>query len=99
MQMKNLTLFAKITPKPEHFEDAYVALKNILPATRAEKGCQYFTLHEDRDQAGALYLFEAWDDEAALEFHYKQDFVLDVKKSYETWLAKPLEITLMSELA
>ncbi len=67
--MKNLTLFAKIYPKPEHFNDTRRALEAILPQTRAAKDCQYFTLHEDRDQAGALYSFEIGDDEAALEFH------------------------------
>lgn len=87
-----LTVFAKITPKPEFLDQARQAIINIIPATRQEEGCRTFTLHE---ADGDLYLFEVWDTAGALELHYAQPYTKDVFAAYRDWLAKPVEITKM----
>lgn len=93
-----LTLFARITPKPEHLAAARSAVIDILPATRAEPGCRVFTLHEDGDGCGCLYLYEVWDDEAALAAHHAKPYTMAVFDKYRTWLSEPVAITRLRKL-
>ncbi|MDO9425916.1 MAG: putative quinol monooxygenase [Methylobacterium sp.] len=88
-----LTLFARISPKPEHRAAARDAVLDILAVTRSEPGCRRFTLHDDRDGGGDLYLYEVWDDEAALAAHHAQPYTRAVFDRYRTWLSEPVEIT------
>lgn len=90
-----LTVFARITPEPEHLDAARRAVLGIVPATRAEPGCRMFMLHEDRDGGGCLYLYELWEDETALAAHYDQPYTQAVLASYREWLAKPVELTML----
>jgi quinol monooxygenase YgiN len=86
-----LFIFAEITPKPEHFKDALRAITGILEQTRAESGCHSFDLFEAPDQK-ALYLFEEWLDQDALDQHHAQPYTAAVFKAYEGWLAEPPRI-------
>lgn len=88
-----LILFARITPKSEHMEDAKRAVLDIVARTRAEAGCRSFQLHEDRNDPEHLYLYEIWDDEAALAAHHAQAYTRTVFAHYENWLAAPVDIT------
>lgn len=88
-----LTIFARITPKPEFLEVARQAVLGIIPATRAEPGCHAFTLHDDRDGDGRLYLYEIWENDAALAAHHDQPYTQAVFDSYREWLLQPVEIT------
>lgn len=80
-----LTYFATIAIKPEHFEEAIVAVQNIVARTRQEKGCHQFDLYADATK-NQLFIMEKWDDQAALDFHYAQDYTRAVFASYEDWL-------------
>ncbi len=88
-------LIAQIVPKPQHLAEARTALENILPATRAEPGCRVFNLLEGD---GALWLYEEWDDKAALEAHYIQPYTREVFAAYQDWLAEPVDITELEKL-
>ena len=50
--MPELTIFARITPKPEHLKAARQAVLGIMAATHAEQGCRALTLHDDWDGGG-----------------------------------------------
>lgn len=86
-----LFIFAEITPKPEHFEDAQQAIAGILEDTRAEKGCYQFDLFTAPDNQ-SLYLFEEWTDQQALDRHHAMPYTAAVFTSYQTWLAGPPRI-------
>jgi len=47
------------------------------------------------DGISADYVFECFDDEDALNFHYAQDYTASVFKEYENWLSAPVEVTKM----
>lgn len=89
---KNLFLFAKVLPKAENFQDAKVALLNIIEKTRKEEGCLQFHLHDDEQY---LYLYEEWINENALMLHYEQTYTKDVFRKYESWLSKAVEVNKM----
>lgn len=93
-----LVVLARITPRPEHLDAARQAVLGIVPATRAEPGCRVFTLHDGRDGDGRLYLYEVWEDEAALAAHHAQPYTRAVFDSYRTWLSEPVEITRLRAL-
>lgn len=90
--MNDLIVFAKITPKPEYFNDARDALKSVLLATRAEPGCRSFAFHQATPADGSLYLYEVWANEAALSAHYAQPYIRAVFESYKQWLVEDVEI-------
>lgn len=92
------SLFARIVPKAEHFADAKQAIQEIVPETQREPGCREFILREARDGSGALFLYETWTDDAALEAHYVQPYTRAVFRRYEDWLAEPVEITKLKRL-
>ena len=94
MTTPGLFVFARIAPKPEHLDDARDAIKGILDATHAEPGCRQFVLHEGQDD-GCLYLYEEWDNEAALAKHYDQPYTKAVFEKYQSWLAEPVEVIRM----
>ncbi|NEU13645.1 antibiotic biosynthesis monooxygenase [Methylobacterium sp. BTF04] len=93
-----LTLFARITPKSEHLAAARHAVLDILSVTRAEPGCRVFTLHDDPGGGGCLYLYEVWDDEAALEAHHAQPYTQAVFDHYRLWLSEPVAITRLRQI-
>lgn len=95
-ERSKLFLFAVIHIKPEHFEEAKAALDQLIPRTLEEGGCHMFAAFSSKDRNNTLHLFECFDDEDALNFHYAQDYTASVFKKYETWLSAPVEITRMS---
>ena len=94
----SLSVFATIHPKPDCFDEARDAILGILNDTRAEAGCQHFTLHRNAD-SGTLHLTEIWDDQAAFDAHHAQAYTRAVFERYEHLLAAPVELTFMHPLA
>lgn len=89
--------FAKITPKSEHYDDAQNAIIDIVETTRAEPGCLEFTVLADADQ-GHIFLFEEWQNEAALKEHHGKPYTKAVMDNYDNWLAEPLRFETMAKL-
>lgn len=96
--INSLVVIAKITPKSAHYDDAKAALMGILPQTRSETGCHQFLLSENLGD-GCLYLYEEWEDQAALNKHYDQPYVAAVFESYGSWLSRPVDITKLTRVA
>jgi len=93
-----VSVFATITPKPEHIDHARAAIGDILAPTRAESGCLAFELHESTE-GRSLHLYEVWVDRAAFEAHHAQAYTQAVYRQYEDWLAAPVEIVFMQPVA
>lgn len=90
-----LNLFVRITPKPQHFQDAKAAILSILKQTRDEEGCVQFTLLEEKE---CLFLFEEWKSQEALDLHHRQTYTAAIFEQYQDWLARPIELTRMSRI-
>ncbi len=89
-----LSVFATITPKPEHLTEALAAIEGILAATRAEDGCLQFDLHRGTG-TGRLHLYEIWADRDAFDSHHARPYTQAVFRQYEAWLAEPVALTFM----
>lgn len=94
-----LFLFATIRVKPEHVVDARAALDELMAPTLAEPGCHVFAAFAARDMPDMLHLFECFDDEAALEAHYAQDYTKAVFAAYADWLVAPVETRKLTALS
>jgi len=97
MSDSNTFVFAKITPKKEHFEQAKDELLGILEATRNEDGCIQFDLFMS-DCGRYIHIFEEWQSKAALDNHHQEEHTQLVAQKFEHWLAAPTEVTLMEKL-
>jgi len=84
-----LSLFARITPKPDYYDDALKALRQVIRPTNEETGCRRFELNVGDGDDPSLYLVEHWASDAALELHYEQPYSKEIFALYENWLAEP----------
>jgi quinol monooxygenase YgiN len=52
--------------------------------------------YASKDKTNTLHLFECFDDEDALSFHYAKDYTASVFKKYASWFSAPVEISKIS---
>ena len=90
-QSSNIYIVALISPKPAHYETGLRALRQLLAPTRAEAGCIQFDLFED-PKTQQYVLVEEFKSQAAIDFHYAQDYTKAVLTLYESILEKEPEI-------
>ncbi|WP_440054526.1 putative quinol monooxygenase [Pseudoalteromonas sp. T1lg65] len=87
----NVNFVAHITPRPTHYQDCIDAIVAILPVTRSEVGCLRFELYENEART-QLTLVERFVDQAAFDFHHRQDYTQRVFELYQNWLEKAVDI-------
>jgi quinol monooxygenase YgiN len=62
-----LTAFIEVAPAERDAIQA--ALARVVPATRAEDGCEDYGCYEDTQRPGRYVFVERWRDQGALERH------------------------------
>src|SRR6476660_9162942 len=62
-----LTAFIEVAPADR--DAIRAALAHVIPATRAEDGCDDYNCYEDTQQPGRYVFVERWRDQAALDRH------------------------------
>lgn len=55
---------------PTKREAAEAAFEKMRVATLKEEGCVEYQAYADRADAGTLFMFEKWKDQAALDAHF-----------------------------
>ena len=55
--------------KPGHEDDAVVLFGKLTTATRAEPGCRMYLAHRSLSEPRRFFLYEQYDDQAALDAH------------------------------
>jgi quinol monooxygenase YgiN len=53
-------------------------LTRVAKASRAEPGCLLFWIHRPVDDAGAFFLYEQYENEAAFQAHAASDHVREI---------------------
>jgi quinol monooxygenase YgiN len=66
-----IVVVAEMTAQPGKAEALRRAIEAAIPSTRAEKGNSVFRLHEDRKTPGHFVLYERFDDEEAIDTHFR----------------------------
>lgn len=91
-----LHFYAKLTPKPGLYDQLRAAIAKSIPETLAEPGCHVFAIVDNSSDKSALYLFEIFEDEAALQYHLEMQYTKDLLKEISQLLAKPPEVQNMT---
>jgi quinol monooxygenase YgiN len=55
--------------RPGHELDALEHFRALIPATRAEPGCRTYLVHRSTTNPRQFFLYEQYDDQAALDAH------------------------------
>lgn len=55
--------------KAGHEDEALSHFRALMPATRAEPGCRMYLVHRAPDDPRRFFLYEQYDDQAALDAH------------------------------
>ena len=59
--------------KPGHEDEAIGLFARLTEATRAEPGCRMYLAHRSTDDPRRFFLYEQYDDRAALDAHRASD--------------------------
>ena len=55
--------------KPGHEQDAIALFRQLTGPTRAEPGCRMYVVHQSTTDPRKFFLYEQYDDQAALDAH------------------------------
>jgi quinol monooxygenase YgiN len=74
MEDQKIYLLAELTIQPGCLEEVKVILKEALPPTLLEPGCEALYETGRKDDSHKLVFFEVFSSAAAHEFHLEQDY-------------------------
>ena len=78
--------------RPEKREEAIAAARAMKKASLEEPGCQEYGFWFDMDDPDRLLVFERWDDQAALDFHFTTPHLADFARAIPSWVDGTPEI-------
>lgn len=74
---------ARLLAKPGEEDTIIGAMREIVPASRAEPGCVAYIAHQDISDPRRFMFYEQYDDEAAFQAHVASDH-------YRRWVAETI---------
>ena len=91
-------LAVSYTFKPGKEDEALGYFEKLIPASRREPGCRMYVVHRGKDDPRKFFIYEQYDDEAALDAHrnsehfqrYGKDGLQTIMETREPALYTPL---------
>ncbi len=78
----------EFTTQPEHLESFRAAmLQQAASSLSREAGCRQFDVCVADDDESRVFLYEAYDDRAALDIHLRSDHFRDFDATVTPWIA------------
>ncbi|TRW27562.1 hypothetical protein FMM05_02670 [Flavobacterium zepuense] len=93
-----VTLFVKVAAKPQSNQKAKEALLADVNGARTEAGNYKMELYKAEGKPDAFYLFERWQDQAALEEHFKQPYTTGAFDLQKADLNEPITMNYLTDL-
>lgn len=82
-----LALIVEFRIKPAHIEAFDVAIRaNAQASVDTEPGCRHFDVCRDPDDATLFFLYELYDDEAAIQAHLQSPHFLQMNAATASWV-------------
>ena len=82
-----LALVVEFRIRPESIDDFAVAIaENARLSRETEPGCRQFDVCRDPGDASLFFLYELYDDEAAIQAHLKSAHFLQMDAATATWV-------------
>lgn len=96
--MSHIVLVAKLDVKPEYTKDVITFFQSqLIEQSRLEAGNIQYDLHQGREDANTLVMYEIWASQEALNTHNKTEH-FNKFKDYIGDKISNLEITLLDKL-
>ena len=80
---------AIIKSKPENIEEVRNIIHNLVQETRKEEACVRYDLHTTDN---VFIIWEEWKDQAGLDIHNNQPYLLDFIAKSESFVAAPVQV-------
>jgi quinol monooxygenase YgiN len=94
--MSQIVLIAKITTQPGKRPEAVAAFQPLLDHAETEPGTLTYRLHEDANDADALWMYEVYADQAGLDAHRASDTMKTAGRALGQLLAGAPQLTYLS---
>jgi len=82
-----LIVAGRIPVRPERRADAVAAAVKMMRATQAETGCRTYRFTTDVEDPNLFYIFEEWEDDAALTAHFQTPHMASFQAALPDFLA------------
>ena len=82
-----ISITAIIKSKQENLEEVKNLVHNLVTQTKKEEACIRYDLHTTEN---VFIIWEEWKDQAGLDIHNNQPYLLDFIKQSESLVATPI---------
>ena len=84
-----ISITAIIKSKQENIEQVRNMIHHLVTETRKEAACVRYDLHTTEN---VFIIWEEWQDQAGLDVHNNQSYLLDFVKQSEDLVASPIQV-------
>lgn len=70
----------------------FAEAKELVEKTRLEKGCLFYDIWTNKENANEIAFLEGWESQEALDAHMKAEHFVRVCAKLEAFKAKPTDI-------
>jgi len=90
-QSSQVKMIVRFQVKPALIEPFKQRFVRHTESSRKESGCVTFNLYQSNKNPQIYWLYEIWKDQAALNFHFAQDYTKDIFVFLKDSLEVPVE--------
>ncbi|MFH7012944.1 putative quinol monooxygenase [Flavobacterium sp. FlaQc-52] len=90
-----ISITAIIKSKKEHLTEIQSRIIHLVTETRKEAACIRYDLHTAEN---VFIIWEEWKDQAGLDLHNNQSYLLDFIAKSESLLAAPVQVYKTAQL-
>lgn len=88
-----IVVVAKVKVQPLKLEMAMDLVRRVTEASNAEPGCISYRFYRDLLEPDIVFVFEEWENQAALDAHFETDHMMALQRKLPLVLAGEPVIT------
>ncbi|WP_126652786.1 putative quinol monooxygenase [Chryseobacterium aureum] len=96
---KEFKSLAVLKSRPEKREKLKHALQQLIDPSRSEAGCIYYILFEDKNVPGTFYMWEAFKDDKAFEFHTQTEHFKNFTGQMDELMSDPIQLVELEKIS
>ena len=95
--MSEVLIIARFVASQGKEDQLKALLQGMLTPTRAEAGCERYELYGS-DARGRFYLYETWENQAALDQHIATPHFRHLEQAVGELLTEPFEVNILHSI-
>ncbi|WP_419419420.1 putative quinol monooxygenase [Legionella sp. D16C41] len=95
---KPCTIIVIFEAKAGKEDELASALRAVVEPSRSEDICLEYKLHQSDDNPAQFVMYEQWVSKDKLQEHFDKPYIIELRKKFETLLAKPSQMIFATEL-